>query len=111
MQGKPFSGGFFSRTLEFRYRGKIRRWGRAVCICWPRGVLWMRETELGGWEVGLGGKELSPIQQRRAVVGFPKIEKEGGEIGAAREVGVARETLAPRQPFWGLGKGWGRPKP
>lgn len=70
----------------------------------------MRETEPGGWEVGLGGKELSPIQQGRAVVGFPKIEKEGGEIGAAREVGVVRETLAPRQPFLGTGEGVGKTK-
>lgn len=65
----------------------------------------MRETEPGGWEVGLGGKELSPIQQGRAVVGFLKIEKERGEMGAARG------TLESRQPFWGLGKGWGRSKP
>lgn len=65
----------------------------------------MRETEPGGWEVGLGGKELSPVQQGRAVVGFPKIEKERGELGAERG------TLVSRQLFWGLGKGWGRPKP
>lgn len=51
----------------------------------------------------LGGRELSPIQQGRAVVGFPKIEKERGEIRAAKEVGVAGGPLAPRQPFWGLG--------
>lgn len=60
----------------------------------------MRETEPGGWEVGLGGRELSPIQQGTAGVGFPKTEN---EREAAREVGVARGTLAPRQRFGGVG--------
>lgn len=74
------------------------RWGQS-CLCLLAQESSMDEgNSLGGREVGLGGKELSPIQQGRAVVGFPKIERERGEIRAAREVGVARGTR-----FWGLG--------
>lgn len=101
MKRKPFSGGSFSRTLGFKYKGEG---GAELSVSAGPGEFYGGgKQSLGGREVGLGGKELSPIQQGRAVVGFPKIERERGEIRAAREVGVARGTLAPRQRFWGLG--------
>lgn len=105
--GKTIFRGLFLKNSRVQIQRENQKVGQSCLHLLAQGS----SMDEGNRAWGLGGKELSPIQQGRAVVGFPKIEKEGGEIGAAIEVGVVRETLAPRQPFWGLGKGWGRPKP